>query len=85
MEKTPAATLEASSETYVPKYFKAKIKNVCHTSKVNKYSVFIKVNIQYFLLIELSLDVCICSHMYLSQVQQNVLLERSWNGYDLVL
>ena len=76
MEKTPAATREASSETYVPKYFKAKIKNVCHTSKVN---------IRYFLLIELSLDVCICSHMYLTQVQQDVLLERSWNGYDLVL
>ena len=74
LKETLAATREASSEIYVPQYFKLKTKNFCHS-------------IQYFLLIEVSLDICICSHMqlYLSQVQQNLLLERSWNGDNLVL
>ena len=74
LKETLAATRKASSEIYVPQYFKLKTKNFCHS-------------IQYFLLIEVSLDICICSHMqlYLSQVQQNLLLERSWNGDNLVL
>ena len=54
LKKTLATTREASSEIYVPQYFKPKIKKVCHS-------------IQYFLSIELSLDICnshcICSHM----------------------
>ena len=51
LKKTLATTCEAYSEIRVPKYFKPKIKKVCHS-------------IQYFLLTELSLDICICSHMY---------------------
>ena len=72
LKKTVTATHEASSEIQVPQYFKPKIKKVCHS-------------VQYFLLIGLSLDICICSHMKLSQVQENLQLERSWNEDNLVV
>ena len=49
LKKTLATTHEASSKIYVPQYFKPKIKKVCH-------------NTQYFLLLELPFDICICSN-----------------------
>ena len=69
LKKTLAKTREASSEIYVPHYFKLKIKKVCS-------------GIQYFLLIEVSLNICICFHMqlYLSRMKQHLMLERSWKG-----
>ena len=51
LKKTLAVTCEASSEFYIPQYFKPKIKKMCH-------------GIQYFLLIELSLDNWICFHTH---------------------
>ena len=35
LKKALATTREASSEIYVPQYFKAKIKKACQSSKVN--------------------------------------------------
>ena len=42
LKKTLATTREASSEIYIPQYFKPKIKNVCRS-------------VQYFLLIVLDI------------------------------
>ena len=44
LKKTLATTREASSEIYIPQYFKPKIKNVCRS-------------VQYFLLIEVFLGI----------------------------
>ena len=52
LKKTLAKNREASSEIYVPQYFKRKMKNVYHS-------------IQYFLSIEL--DICICSHRWVAE------------------
>ena len=69
LKKTLATTRETSSEIYIPQYFKPK-KKICHIIPI----------FFFFLITELSLlDICVYSRMSLSQMQQNLLLERSWN------
>ena len=72
LKKTLAAQLVKHLHSLCTTIFQTKNKKVCH-------------GIQYILLIGFSLVICICSRMKLSQVQQNLLLERSWNGDKLVL